>query len=1197
MKILNYNKTDHDIYTFAGEENIVVCAIPTSDYESLPGVRRHATITGWNDAGLWNNDIDGSGVPDWSGLSARTRGSNLYSNPGPNSFFNNFSGDFELWTEGSSDPRFSDLTNWNNGIPPHIIISKNHFIGCAHYNGTNPTQTFNILNRDGVMYSITGTLISINFNDTYVYRITSITGGSIPPATEINETHKIKIYQILNLRGKQNMDGLRIWHQDNNGKFITTTRINGIINPAFARNGQPTAPSESSGLPILVSIGYYWVGDSGSPILATYEGETYVIGIGFSTINRDLSDPVMFNFLYQLLLSDTITPVAIDLFDPTPPELYSCDTSTGNCSPSINGTWVNKDDCDAACDIIVTNRVDCITGQCTVTNPTGAFATIQECQSSLTCPPPTQQNSASLNYDVWAAAFSGSQWITPSHPWMTEDYRFHSVVPMAQMEGMTNNGHRTAPTTPNSFAYNRLKDRLSTIPKGRRVLLNWYTINDVSPYRKLENDYYKNTLDGFFYKGATFLSVWQDKGSNDAGQELTRIFGLLNSDQIDFDYIFDDHEAEPGLYGMEGQNAYPLRDSSGNIVSLYGDIGVLPDARVFGAIISDPRFVTVTNRFTSRSFSEDFLDFYKQLSKQPNTTLTTSQLLRPWLRVETATEFHTPSDSPAINPITSRPYSDERDFMISAWQGSYYLHLKYAYWGETTNNSLSNFSRYADVIMSNYESCPISIEEAEYARNSNNIRTFIPPLSNTTIASGGHAMFGIPLNIIYAYWTDPAVPSTSTGFNGNSGYVRNPETDIDRYNWAYYLINPSTIPATVDFKKYAETISIPDFLSKRAHKQLINDVKFMRHILRSDPLWWQQNVPNISYPRNHYYDGPNHNDWHELVYHVILHGLLYIMYFSESYVPSDVKLLHDALVEWKRISNNSSVKPCSRVDGNVSSNATPVDRVLLHDAVENILISGGKSLKSGKYIWRLTAPPSMRVGNFIYFRRLSSETDLTLPETIIVDCSVEINGRGAWIVRDVQGMPKYESYISTTPPPSSWDCINGICTEFLDLSHPYASLDECSQNCSIPPTVTYDCIDGTCEQVFGDPVGTYPNLLSCTSACRVREINTWECIGGQCQEITGPSGRYTTEEECLGSDCGNEVPVTTYNCVSGVCDPIDGPDGTYQTLPNCTNSGCGIIIPPTPPNITNKILENPQFIDLTKSIPTTPLSVYPYNSR
>ena len=562
--------------------------------------------------------------------------------------------------------------------------------------------------------------------------------------------------------------------------------------------------------------------------------------------------------------------------------------------------------------------------------------------------------------------------------------------------------------------------------------------------------------------------------------ELTRIFGLLDSDQIDFDYIYDDHESEGGLYGMQGQNAFPGLDGAGNNISIYGSFGVIPDARVFGAIISDPRFTQNINPYTNRSFSDDFLDFYKQLSKQPNTTLTTNQILEPWLNINTSTDFYTPATFyiNTINPKTNRPYSDEVNFIVPAWQGSYYLHLKYGYWAKTFNEAILRFPRYADVIISNYETCPISIEEAEYSRDSNNGRQFIPPLTNTTIGSGGSVFYGTPKNIIYAYWTDPYV-TPSTGYNGNSGYVRNPSTDMDRYSWAYYLINPSLIPSTVDFKKYAETAGSPSFMSERSHKQLIDDVKTMRHILRSSPLWWQQNVPNIRDPQMSYYGGFANpfNDWQELVYHTILHGLLYIEFFTESYIEYGVEFLHNALVEWKRISNNSSVEPCSRVDGKVSSNATPVDRVLLHDAVENILISGGKSLKSGKYIWRLTAPPSMRVGKYIHFRRLPSETDLTLPETIVVDCSIKINGRGAWIVRDVQGMPKYESYIPTILPPKySCNTITKNCDADVDGS--WDDKQECADFCSnITPINRVDCINSVCRET--NPDGRYVNIEEC----------------------------------------------------------------------------------------------------------------------
>lgn len=302
MKIINYNKTKHDIYTF-DETDMVLCALPTNPAESIPGVRKHARVTGWNNAGLWNTNIDGSGIPDWSGLSARSRGSNLNGLPKDNltpilhSKFN----------AGSSDPKFNDITNWNNGIPAFIIISKKHFIACKHFTGMNTTQSFSVLAKNGVMHDIVGKLIGTE-NDTNLYRIKSIDGGV---DTEITPAYKIKIYEILNLQSG-NWEGLRIWHQLNNGMFVTTTRVNNIITYAYACENRSTTPTVT-GLPILASYCWpidiateevIWSGDSGSPILATHNGETYLIGM--SNGADHFYNPGIWKFLRSNLLLDGI---------------------------------------------------------------------------------------------------------------------------------------------------------------------------------------------------------------------------------------------------------------------------------------------------------------------------------------------------------------------------------------------------------------------------------------------------------------------------------------------------------------------------------------------------------------------------------------------------------------------------------------------------------------------------------------------------------------------------------------------------------------------------------------------------------------------------------------------------------------------------------------------------------------------------
>ena len=58
------------------------------------------------------------------------------------------------------------------------------------------------------------------------------------------------------------------------------------------------------------------------------------------------------------------------------------------------------------------------------------------------------------------------------------------------------------------------------------------------------------------------------------------------------------------------------------------------------------------------------------------------------------------------------------------------------------------------------------------------------------------------------------------------------------------------------------------------------------------------------------------------------------------------KMVHSALEVWRTKSHNSKAQPCSNSKGDVDSN---VDRVLLKDAMENVLMSGGKLLKSENY--------------------------------------------------------------------------------------------------------------------------------------------------------------------------------------------------------------------------------------------------------
>ena len=333
MNILNYNGPNQDIYTF-NETGMVLFAFPTSEYETIPGVRQHAPVTGWNNLGLWKTDsnIIASGIPDWSGLCARSRGSPLY-NSGDNAMAGLYGGRVEpignLWnafrngaTAGSqAGNELNKISHWNNVLPPFIIISKKHFVACRHFIGNNnyTPQSFNVLNGDGTLITITGSFLA-SYQDKNLYHITAVAND-----TEIKDSHKIKIYQILNIDSTRNdweAKTLRLWYQVNNGMFLTST-YSTWMDPDL---GDGTIVTEEWWYALQASHtqhnpnGPYatWDfvinGDSGTPILATYKGETYVVGMMELLAQPKFCEPTTFSFLSNAVFNDS--GIVLSLFDP-----------------------------------------------------------------------------------------------------------------------------------------------------------------------------------------------------------------------------------------------------------------------------------------------------------------------------------------------------------------------------------------------------------------------------------------------------------------------------------------------------------------------------------------------------------------------------------------------------------------------------------------------------------------------------------------------------------------------------------------------------------------------------------------------------------------------------------------------------------------------------------------------------------------
>jgi hypothetical protein len=80
----------------------------------------------------------------------------------------------------------------------------------------------------------------------------------------------------------------------------------------------------------------------------------------------------------------------------------------------------------------------------------------------------------------------------------------------------------------------------------------------------------------------------------------------------------------------------------------------------------------------------------------------------------------------------------------------------------------------------------------------------------------------------------------------------------------------------------------------------------------------------------------------------------------------------------------------------------------MEEAFEKYVISGGRSLKTGEYIWRITIPPKyFNTKGIATLNRVGNDSDL--PETITINTNIESpeNRRGVWIKRLVSTRPEY----------------------------------------------------------------------------------------------------------------------------------------------------------------------------------------------
>ena len=338
MKILNYNSELHDIYTFQqpngtpGFDSSRLCAVPPSATEIVAD-RGYSVAVGYNQYSLAVTNTLGH-HPDFSGLHVRARSSNRYSVP-----WNNYIG-INQSSFLSAQPPYEDnvhnLQNWNNGQVPFTILSSKYFTGCRHFIGADKTdnQTIALLGKDNIYYYVEGEFVTFadapngqpsGQLDHKIYRIIKVNDVSVPNGLTNEQQQQIKIYSIIDLNSFANSDKHRsevlLWFQNPQGAFYCTT-LNSLAYGTDSNGNRffnnHNSYSKAGGDLFPTAAVDIWSGDSGTLCLATWRGETYLVGMTNLTggTSRLAGDPIGGNYqsgfvytFFNTICNNTLLPV------------------------------------------------------------------------------------------------------------------------------------------------------------------------------------------------------------------------------------------------------------------------------------------------------------------------------------------------------------------------------------------------------------------------------------------------------------------------------------------------------------------------------------------------------------------------------------------------------------------------------------------------------------------------------------------------------------------------------------------------------------------------------------------------------------------------------------------------------------------------------------------------------------------------
>jgi hypothetical protein len=593
--------------------------------------------------------------------------------------------------------------------------------------------------------------------------------------------------------------------------------------------------------------------------------------------------------------------------------------------------------------------------------------------------------------------------------------------------------------------------KLIARPNGKRVLHFYPWSSDFPSVNINFENYYKNTNDGITFNGEKFSSLWPEKQKRDHYQSyrefLRRVVeyaigntaeSRINETQIGngngiafVDYVMGDHENHPIVFGLDGIHMIGSGQTGSHPALINGKFsGLTPNPRTIAAQVSGVSF-TALRQHTTNSFAQEFIQNYIKISNfvgitNVPSTFTFQNLLQEDNAIYANIFNH------SGNTFNPSGYLNEkwRTRIIPAWDATIRSHFEdgyifNSYGGLTLPSNLLGYF-YNQKLNSNipyfhnYETFTVNDIEARYFKDGNGLNVLRKPFPRQ---KGGNSYYG---GIKPILWT-----GSSNGQNINSGYFRNPATNDERFTWHGLYLNDSQLTNNFSSEQLSRFVRVGanktsfdqlTSIEKRicAYKSLVYDIANLRFQYRSRDTgtYAANHVPWITKPQNLY--GTTSGDirmWFEMIYHLIVHGFEYLQYWIDdnelfgtvSIGKSSVsfeELLDGILKSWYALSNNNNVSACSNSNGLSTS---PLDRIVIDDAMNKGFISGGVIVGTTPRIWRITAPPTKITNNKLYFERYSDEQDL--PRYIVVDTTNIKNGLGAWIVKSGSGRPDYRAFI------------------------------------------------------------------------------------------------------------------------------------------------------------------------------------------